>query len=354
MKSIAFRTTAGKGIGFGHLRRCLTLAQELAARDFEPRFWLDGDAAALEVVRAAGYVPVAVSREAREPEWSRAQVARERPEALVADSYALDEAYFHTLRPAVPLLVIDDLADRALDADLVQNGAIDAATLPYRLGPGADQGPGMTCRTLFGPAYALLRPSFRDMRRGVPFRSTVERVLVTLGGADPAGHTDAVVRHLLGVLSESVVIEVVLGPLFGAAGTLEAIAQAHPGRVRLHRALPDLAPLMREADLAVSAGGQTTFELAAAGVPAVALELADNQRVLLAGFARAGTLLAIGKAAAPDMGTRLAEAAGHLCMDPALRRRMSEAGPALVDGRGAERVATALVEVVSRRYSGPQ
>lgn len=354
MKSIAFRTTAGKGIGFGHLRRCLTLAHELAVRGFEPRFWLDGDAAALEVVRGAGYVAVTVSGEVREPGWSLAQHARERPAALVADSYALDETYFRTLRPAVPLLVIDDLADRALEADLVQNGALDAPTLPYRLGPGPGPGNHMHCRTLFGPAYALLRPSFLELRRGVPFRPAVERVLVTLGGADPAGHTDAVVRHLLGVLSKAVVIEVVLGPLFGTAESLEALAQAHPRQIRLHRAPPDLAPLMREADLAVSAGGQTTFELAAAGVPAVALELADNQRVLLAGFARAGTLLAVGEAAAPEMGTRLAEAVGRLCMDPALRRRMSEAGPALVDGRGAERVATALIEAVHRRYSGPQ
>jgi UDP-2,4-diacetamido-2,4,6-trideoxy-beta-L-altropyranose hydrolase len=339
MSSIAFRTTAGKGIGFGHLRRCLTLAGELAARGFEPRFWLDGDAAALEVVRAAGYVPVAVSGEAREPGWSLQQVARERPAALVADSYALDEAYFRALRPEVPLLVIDDLADRTLEADLVQNGAVDAACLPYRLGA--------NCRTLFGPAYALLRPSFRDLRRPVAFRTAVERVLVTLGGADPAGHTDAVVRHLLGALPEGVVIDVVLGPLFGAAETLEAFALAHPGRIRLHRALPDLAPLLREADLAVSAGGQTTFELAAAGVPAVALELADNQRVLLAGFARAGTLHAVGQAAAPEMGQRLTQAVARLCQDPALRRRMSEAGPALVDGRGAERVAMALIEAVS-------
>lgn len=352
MRSIAFRTTAGKGIGLGHLRRCLTLAHELAARGFEPRFWLDGDAVALELVRAAGYGSVAVSGAAREPEWSRAQVARERPAALVADSYALDETYFRTLRPAVLLLVIDDLADRALEADLVQNGAIDAATLPYRLGPGPGLGPEPACRTLFGPAYALLRPSFRDLRRGVPFRPAVERILVTLGGADPAGHTDAVVQHLLGALAEAVMIEVVLGPLFGTAETLEMLAQAHPGRVRLHRAPPDLAPLLREADLAVSAGGQTTFELAAAGVPAVALELAGNQRVLLAGFARAGTLLAIGEAAAPEMGARLTEAVGRLCRDPALRRRMSEAGPALVDGRGAERVATALSEAVNRRHSG--
>jgi UDP-2,4-diacetamido-2,4,6-trideoxy-beta-L-altropyranose hydrolase len=334
MKAIAFRTTAGKGIGFGHLRRCLTLAGELAGCGFAPRFWLDGDAAALEVVRAAGYVPVAVSGGASEPTWSRAQVARERPAALVADSYALDEAYFRALRAEVRLLVIDDLGDRALEADLVQNGALDAAALPYRLGAG--------CRTLFGPAYALLRPSFRGVRR--TFRPAVERVLVTLGGADPGGHTGAVVRHLLGVLPPKVVIDVVLGPLFGAAEALDALAQAQEGKVRLYRAPPDLAPLLGEADLAVSAGGQTTFELAAAGVPAVALELADNQRVLLSGFARAGTLLAVGEAAAKDMGERLGEAVARLCRDPDLRRQMSEAGPALVDGRGAERVAAALVD----------
>ena len=341
---IAFRTTAGKGIGFGHLRRCLTLARELAARGAEPHFWIDlpgGDAQAIEVARADGFAARHVMGE--EPAASLALVKQERPSALVADSYGLDGAWLRLLRRTTrALLVIDDLADREIDADLVENSACGAERLAYRTSD--------DCRMLLGPAYALLRPGFAAVGAARVVNEVAKRVLLTLGGADPEGRTATVARALVETATD-LHLDVIIGPLYGDARDLAALHNESPSRVTLHHAPADLAPLMAAADLAVSAGGQTTFELAATGLPSVALSLADNQRILLDGFARAGTLVLAGDAGAPDAIARVVSEVRKLIDNRVQRLRMSLAGRALVDGRGAGRVAEALLATIAARAS---
>jgi spore coat polysaccharide biosynthesis predicted glycosyltransferase SpsG len=173
--------------------------------------------------------------------------------------------------------------------------------------------------------------------------ASVRRILVTLGGSDPARFTVDVTRKLLSELPGSK-LDVVLGPLYGDRSELAAVVEGS-GRgddVHFHHAPDDLAPLMVEADLAVSAGGQTTYELAAAGVPAVALCLAANQRNNLTALSLVPTLLA----AAVD---EVIPAVKRLVADPALRQTMSDAAQALVDGQGAARAAQALLALSGAR-----
>ena len=228
---------------------------------------------------------------------------------MIADSYRLDDAWFSAMRARATLLVIDDLADRTLDADIVTNSAIDAVDLPYRTGAG--------CRLLLGPTFALVRSAFRDAAHAP--RVNVERVLVTLGGSDPTFRTRMVVAALQLLLPAPTRLDVVLGPLHGDDEPLDELAR-RDSRVTLHRA-PDLAPLVAAADVAISAGGQTTFELAAAGVPAIALAVADNQRLVLAGFEHAGTLVQAGDAAADDVVDRLCASVERVVSDASLRRQ---------------------------------
>jgi spore coat polysaccharide biosynthesis predicted glycosyltransferase SpsG len=116
--------------------------------------------------------------------------------------------------------------------------------------------------------------------------------------------------------------------------------------VVLHHAPGELLGLMTTCDLAVSGGGQTLYELAACGLPTVALCLADNQRGQLAALADQGALLPGG---ARDQGglsspfADLGPAVTQLAGDLALRQRMSAIGQRLVDGQGTLRVADALL-----------
>lgn len=321
---IAFRTTAGKQIGFGHLRRCMTLAAELAPRLHEPiDFFVAGDSTA---ATALAPEQVRVSSVAPGEDATVHVLTQSRYDVLIVDDYAISSSALGRFRERVGRIgVIDDLADRVLEVDLVQNGTANAASLNYRTS--------LDCVRLLGPSYVLLRPAFRDrLPRQAPLE--VRTVLVTLGGADPAGQTVDVVKQLCQALPE-VSVDVLIGPLFDEDERLNTLIS---DRVRLHRAPPGVAVLMLRADLAIAAGGQTTYELAACGVPTVALCIADNQRLSLAALEKIPTLVVAGTAALPA-------AVRELAGDQALRQAMIDGGQSLVDGYGASRVAEQVIQL---------
>ncbi len=316
---IAIRTTCGRSIGFGHLRRCLTLAEELQRRGHAPALWITGDETGPRLVAEAGIAAEHIEKGVAAVEL-RLQAAQ--PELLVVDDYALSAADIAQLHRRVRLAVVDDLADRALDADLIQNGNANAAELDYHSPP--------ACVRLLGPRYSLLRAEFRARpRRTAP--AQLRRVLVMLGGSDARGLTTRVARLCRQLLTE-VAVDVVVGPLASLSDELSALD------VTIHRAPPDLVTLMTNADLAVSAGGQTNYELAACGLPAVSICVADNQRGNLAALASVPTLLAT----FDDDDAGLRASLERLAQDRPLRQILSDAGQDLVDGLGAVRVAEAL------------
>jgi UDP-2,4-diacetamido-2,4,6-trideoxy-beta-L-altropyranose hydrolase len=337
---IAVRTTASKQIGFGHLRRCLTLAGELRAGIHAHagiEFWIQGDLAALAVAEADGFPARQVA--GPEPATTAALVRATGIGTLIVDAYDVDEASFSALRPLLRhgLVALDDLADRFLDVDMIINGSPHAAKLRYRSAPDALR--------LLGPEYALLRPIFRELAVHSS-GAAVTRVLVTMGGADPHGATALVVAAVRRALPGAKV-DLVIGPLFGPVPDLEDLALREPSSVHLHRAPGDLAPLMADADIAVSGGGQTLYELAAAGVPTVAVCVADNQQGNIAALRDVSLLPGGTFPEAAISGCREVEAAcRRLAADRNLRERMSGAGRALVDAMGGARVADMILRLM--------
>ena len=338
---IALRTTAGKGIGFGHLRRCVTLANAVrAVAPASVEFWIDGPPDAVAFCERSGFTARAiVAGAANTLDLLRRPPA---PGILLVDDYGVDEASFTAWRPHVAaLVVVDDLADRFLDADLVINSGPSARELVYRTAG--------RCQMLLGSEYALLRPTFQGWPAR-PVSDAVSRVLVTLGGSDPSGFTEPVVLAVRRALPAAS-IDVLVGPLFGHMPGLDALAASDAGRVRLHKGVDDPAPFMAEAEIAVSGGGQTLYELAAMGLPTVAIGLASNQEGNLSALALAPTLL---RAPAPDPATpgawpALIGAVRALATDRQLRQRMGSAGRELIDGRGANRAAAAILELRRRK-----
>lgn len=327
---VVMRTDAGAAIGLGHLRRCLALARALRAAGADACLFVDGDAGPAE---DAGFE---LRRVRRASDLADVLACAERggAHAVVVDSYALDAAYVRRLgEGGRPVVVVDDLGDRELDVDLVVNPSPAAATGRYR--------GGTRTRYLLGPRFALLQPEFA----GPVARHTAERahrLLVTVGGGDPDGFTAAVVGWAAASL-EDVRLDVVVGPWFAGAESLRAAATRAGGGIRLHERPPDMRRLMLEADLAISGGGQTTYELAATGTPALAIEMADNQAASLAALAEAGTLVAVGRAGSPDLESTLTAELTALAKDRERRAAMSRRARAAVDGRGARRVAEALL-----------
>jgi UDP-2,4-diacetamido-2,4,6-trideoxy-beta-L-altropyranose hydrolase len=352
---VAIRADASPEIGSGHVMRCLTLANALAVRGAQVRFVsraLPGHLA--QAIVAAGHSLTTLSlaapagSEAPQEAWAPGHQSKDaratmtaladfRPDWAVVDHYGLDRTWERELRPATRhLMAIDDLArlhecDVLLDANLHQDPRA-------RYAASADR-----TALLLGPAYALLRPEFARARGGVSTRSgPVRRLLVFMGGMD-SGNATGGVLEAVALLDEPLpLLDVVVGASHPALAAIEAYCRSRPGS-RCHVQTPDLAALLADCDLAVGAGGGATWERCCLGVPTVALALAENQRTVLASAARAGLVYA-----PDDMPLTPALMATHLqalLHNSALRESLSAAGMAVVDGRGAQRVAAALFGV---------
>jgi UDP-2,4-diacetamido-2,4,6-trideoxy-beta-L-altropyranose hydrolase len=335
------RTTGGQAIGFGHVRRCLSLAGALRDPGIGCSFLLHGDAAVVELIRQSGFEAHLATADDRIGAETLARAHEAHAGAVVVDAYDLDAAYFRMLHQAgLPVAAIDDHAGREMAADLIVNGTPNAAALPYRALAGT--------RLLLGPQYMLLRPEFAlDPHRRT--RAAVQRLLITAGGSDPHRVTPRLIRAAQTALPD-VAIDVVAGPLFADVGTLQKAAATAPERLSVHVDPADMRALMLRADLAISSGGQTLYELAATATPTIAIRVAENQTVNLEALAQAGTLLWAGDATDvtdADLEVRVSKALAELARDPALREAMATRGRALVDGRGASRVAAAIHDLIS-------
>jgi spore coat polysaccharide biosynthesis predicted glycosyltransferase SpsG len=190
---------------------------------------------------------------------------------------------------------------------------------------------------LFGPTYQIIR---RDTPRGDPIarRSPPARLLVTLGGSTAGQTLSELVTWLEDRFLQrwkNVSIDLVIGPFAGAALRTSA-------RIDVHVAPPSLAPLMAEADLAISGGGQTLFELAYAAVPTVALEGGTDQRPNLDSLEERQCLVRGGIIGDPDWTARLETVLNGLMESSEVRVEMATKAAAMVDGWGGDRIAGAI------------
>lgn len=342
---VLLRGDAGPAIGVGHAMRLLAVAEALMERGAACHLASAELPPPLEErMRAAG---LHVHRIAAEP-GSGADlaltlaVARERAvRAAVVDSYRLPSAWRAGLEAeGQPVVALDDLNDQGpLHARVVVNAAPGAGSLGYeRTAPGA--------RLLLGPAFAPLRREIREAA-AAPAAPADERraLLLTFGGSDPLRLTGPCLERIAPHLEEGERLLVVLGAASSCGDAVAAVAAAMPDRVELHQDVREMGRLMMRARLAVTAAGTTTAELAALGVPALAVVVATNQVESACQSGALGLMRVVdGRGAgAPD---RIAEAALALWRDRAACRTIADRVRGVVDSQGAVRIASAILDAV--------
>jgi UDP-2,4-diacetamido-2,4,6-trideoxy-beta-L-altropyranose hydrolase len=362
---VLFRCDASLSIGSGHVMRCRTLARELQRRGADVIFLCrrqPGDLISLLVqefaVLALPEQPLAVCEglkgrdlygawlgcsqhtDAAQCLEALAQAGITSANWLVADHYGLDARWEAQLLAGLAgadappkLLVIDDLADRPHQADLLmdQNFFGEATELRYKqLVP-------PQCRQLLGPHYALLGPEYAQLHSLVPPRTEFRRVLVFFGGVDPANLTGRALEALMDPELAELAVDVVLGRQSPHRQVVAQLLARRP-HTTLHSPLPSLAGLIARADLAVGAGGATTWERSCLGLPSLVVTIAANQLPFAQALDHAGHQQLLGDGASVTV-EQIRSALLARIAQPA----PGGAGSALTDGWGASRLAMAML-----------
>ena len=337
---ILFVVDAGPQVGGGHVMRSLTLAHALEAQG--AGFAFVGPPAAAELLQVFSPAAERIVAASAAPRDLAAVVAGQAFDAIAFDHYGLSQADHRAMAQGRPALVIDDLADRPLGADLV----LDAG--PERRAEDYESLVGEETRLLLGPAYAAVRPEFAALRepamawRGEP----VQRVLVAMGLTDVGGVTARVVERLRPRVGE-VGIDIVLGAAAPSLPGLTKVARRDPRRM-LHVDTPHMARLTAEADIGVGAPGSSTWERCTLGLPSILVVLADNQKAAARAMAEREAALVVDAEAADFDGT-FDRALTMLLRDPGLRRRLAGLSAAICDGLGAGRTAESFLKIIAAR-----
>lgn len=332
MTKIILAPAAGDGIGGGHVMRCLALAKALSARGADCAF----------AVNAAGQLILERFSGRR---WDYAE-ADAGGDVLIVDDYTMAAGREGRLKESVRLLtIIDDLADRPHLADLLVDPGDGRAAADY----GGLLPP--ETRVLAGPDYALIRPAFAEARakRALAVKPEVERIFVSFGLSDVGGITVRAVNLLL-ALAPGVPIDVAMPASSESLARLALAIPRNPG-LTLHLDALDVAGLLLEADVAVGAGGASTWERCCMGVPSVAVAVADNQRALVERLNERGVVLGIDYSPGGRVFEDLLGAAFLKLRNPALRARLAAASREACDGLGAARVAEAILDQLATMRS---
>lgn len=336
---IVIRADASAALGLGHLKRCLSLAQALRAQGAAVTLaWRRIDIDCAPTIERAGVVSCCIGNGRASSELIDARdllAALPAAALVIVDHYGLGDRWHRVVRAATQarIAAIDDLADRALAVDIVidPNFSSDpAAKFAGRLPT--------TARLLAGPQHALLAPAYADAPR-CPLREPVRSIGIFMGGTDAAG-LSAVALDALERIGFPGTIEIATTQGNPQLAVLRQRAAARP-RLAITLDQPDLADFFARHDLQIGAGGGATWERCCIAAPTLAVIAADNQRPVLLPLQDMGVLRVI--AEEPPTGDAIAAGVRELIEKPALRRSLAERARALVDGRGAQRVATALL-----------
>lgn len=315
-------TEGSREIGFGHITRCTSIYQAFEDRGEAPVFIVNGDESAKSLF---------AGKKAEIFDWTK-EIGRlesiiEKADIIAVDSYTAGiEFYRKFCSASKTVLFIDDFNRLEYPGGTVLNGTIYAEEIPYKLKN--------ALKYLLGVKYMPLRREFWKTKEPA-IKNNIETIMVTFGGDDFGNVTPKVLKFLCAKYP-GISKKVVIGGGFRNKAEIKAAADKNTELVENLDA-SEMAQLMASVELAISAGGQTLYELAAVGVPAISVQVADNQKHNVEGWEKAGFTKHVGNHKDPGLIDNIT-AAIRFYEGKEERIRSSAIGRAFCDGRGCERV----------------
>lgn len=329
---VVIRADGGPRIGYGHLVRSRALAEVFLDQGHRVTCATTTPNNVRDVYPAGVNVYSLTSETERTifPEWIKAK----EPEVVLTDSYEIDLEYQRSIRGETSCLgVIMDETRHEVCADVLVNGNLYVSSLEYEY-----QTP--EPNWCLGPDYLPLRKEISNLaQRPVQLCDPPERAIITMGGSDVAGLSPMVLRSFEGM---SLRVDVILGPGFSKrqAEEIYSVARELSTDIQVLRDPNDLPNRMYQADIGVSTASTTIYEFLALGTPIVCLPVVNNQNPIARVLNERDLATVLIRKADISAFRRAIE---DYMADRELRRDRSERGQELVDGRGADRVATEVV-----------
>tara|TARA_Y100001968_G_scaffold329947_1_gene380489 strand:+ start:393 stop:2018 length:1626 start_codon:yes stop_codon:yes gene_type:complete len=370
--NILIRCDASFDIGTGHVVRCRTIARALKTRGAQVRFicreqdgdWIKRLSEEFIVIRLprinSRYNHNDFSGRVLYSQWLGVSEFQDANDCireikknselhinwLLVDHYGIGQEWHSLIRKNIytqdnklRIVVLDDLADRTLEADLL----IDSSKIDFLNQFYYKNLTNKSCNQLIGPYYAPLDSNYSRMHKLIKPRYELNRIVIFFGGIDKDNLTSLSINkirneHRLNNLHLDVVISQE-APNYGRVKELLSRKQ----NVTLHSDLNSLASLYSGADLAIGAAGTTSLERACVGLPSIIIPIADNQLFLARSLEKEGCGVLINCKIKESIGDLILETLMNFYENPDLLKLHSELSIQIGDGKGLERIVASII-----------
>lgn len=323
-------------IATGHVMRCLSIAEAARDNGVDAVFIL-ADIQAEELIQSKQFRTIVLNSTWNDLEKELPNlldlIAKENIETLLVDSYYVTEKYLATLNLVTSVAYIDDLNSFHYPVDTLIAYANYWKKMNYE-----ENYP--DTKLLLGCSYVPLRKEFQNLPPKL-IRANVENLLILTGGSDNLGISENILDHLR--LGQYRNINVICGRYFEQFDYLKA-KYSSCKNVHLHKAVDNIIDYMLDADVAISAGGTTLYELCATGTPTITYSFADNQLDNVRQFAEDGIMRYAGDIRYDKVYENM-QTVVESYQEKSYRNQISTQMKKLIDGQGAARVINQLFQV---------
>ena len=331
---IGIRVDVNETIATGHFMRCLSVAQGLrSAKSDVLIISADKNTKVLSEQYQFQVVQLDTKWDDMDSEVDILIdiIRKYRFDKLLVDSYYVTERYLRKLSEYVKLIYIDDIDKFKYPVDTLINYNAYFNIFNY------DQMyKGTKTKLILGPRYAPLRSEFRVINKIV--NEKVENLLITTGGSDTYG----IAEHLIETVIKNeglrhLSIHIIVGRYSMIDETIDL--KMYPN-ICVHKSVQSISNLMKQCDIAVTAGGSTMYELCACGVPSVSFSFADNQVFGTEALDNMGLIPYSGdvRNGMYQCKAKIADNIQYYINNCEVRKQKSQAMQSLVDGFGVDRI----------------
>lgn len=349
---LIIRADGNSKIGTGHIMRCLAVAERIRERESDVVFAV-ADQESNRLLAEKEYKTVILDSDytnmSMERDKIRELIRSYSPTAFLVDSYFADRDYFQMLREIFPdgkIIAFDDLHSDIFPVDLLIHYGIGGERRKEQYIKDYREAGADVPKLLLGESFAPLRHEFLGIP-GRKIQSEVKNVLVLTGGSDVSHTTVQMLEYLAKNQDFSKIrFHFVVGKLNPDKERIHKISESVLNAV-IHTDVKNMRSLMEDADLAVSAGGTTLMEICACGTPLITFVCADNQIEGVADVVKKTNAVFAGDARNnPDLINDIFSAILLLGANENLRREISRKEQETIDGKGADRIADEIMQLM--------
>ena len=336
---IYFRADANDTLASGHIMRCITIALEFVKEGKKVTFLIaDVNSRVLLERYKLPYIILNTDWNNLENELEiLVPILKNQEDVIVVDSYLVTEKYMNTLYTKVKTVYIEDQMQRKYSTHILINYNLYHFVFDYQGKYQASE-----TRLLLGAQYVPLRQEFSGDKK-YEVRKKVNDILIMCGGSDEKGFLKSFLSEISCI--DTLRFHIVIGAYNKDKVELRKRYE-NRDNIYIYENIGNINEVMRMCDIAVSAAGNTLYELCAVGTPTIFFTYSDNQKYDHIGFSKDDIMLYAGNI---DDGKKrlikkIAKYIIFLADDRKARFKMSKKMADLIDGLGAKRIVRNILE----------